>query len=79
MKQLWDRFLAKTPKLFKTIRNIGLSLVGLSGIILTSGLAIPESIIGIISQIGIIAGATAAGIAQLTTIWGVDEDGNVIK
>lgn len=79
MKQIIKRFLSKTPKLFRIIRNIGLSIAGISATIVGSGIVIPNSILAIISQVGIVAGITAAGIAQLTTIWDIDEDSDKIK
>jgi hypothetical protein len=77
--QIFQRFFSKTPKIFRIIRNIGLSVAGISATIIGAGLTIPDSILGVISQIGIVAGVVAAGISQLTTIWGVDENGKVIK
>ncbi len=79
MKQLWDRLLAKTPKIFRIIRNAGLTVAALSVTITTSGIALPGSFLEYISQIGLIAGAIAAGVSQLTTINGLDENGDVIK
>lgn len=79
MRHLWSRLLAKTPKIFRIIRNIGLTVAAFSVTITTSGIALPGSLLEYVSQIGLIAGAVAAGISQLTTTWGIDEDGNIIK
>lgn len=79
MSEIWNRLKAKTPKLFRNIRNIGLTVSAISVTILGAGIAIPDSLGALISLIGAVAGAVAAGIAQLTTIWGTDEDGEVIK
>lgn len=79
MSEIWNRLKAKTPKLFKNIRNIGLTISAISVTILGAGIAIPDSLGALISLIGAIAGAVAAGVAQLTVIWGVDEQGKVIE
>lgn len=78
MKIFWKRLKAKTPKFFKNIINFSLAISALSTLILTSGLVIPDSILGIITQVGIIAGITSSFIAKLTTLYGLDEEGEVI-
>lgn len=79
MKELYKRFFSKTPKFFKGVINISISISTLSTLILTSGLVIPDSTLGFITKAGIIAGVVSSFVAKLTTLYGLDEDGEVIK
>lgn len=74
LKEIIKRLKAKTPKFFKNLIKISLAVSAISGAILTSGLVIPDSVAGWISQIGIIAGLVSAGISKLTTIYGISEE-----
>lgn len=79
MKEFFKRWSAKTPKFFRNIINISIGISTLSTLILTSGLIIPDSVLGFITKTGIIAGIVSAFISKLTTLYGLDEQGEVIK
>lgn len=66
--------MSKTPKFFKNVIKISIAISTLSTIILTSGLVIPDSILGIITQIGIVSGVVSAFVSKLTTLYGIDEE-----
>jgi len=74
---LLQRLFSETPKFFKIIRNISLSLATLSGLIIAANLAIPESFVDILTKIIAVSGITAAFISQLPTIWVIEENGVV--
>lgn len=65
---LVDRFLSPTPKVFGTIRNIGIILAALAGAIMTIGkdMQLPTILTMIADKATVIAGLIAATIAQLT-------------
>jgi len=79
MKEIINRLLGRTPTFFKNIINIAISVSTLSTLILTSGLVIPDSTLGFITKSGIVAGIVAGFVAKLTTLYGVNKDGEVIK
>lgn len=74
MNEILQRLKAQTPKFFRNIINISLSISALSGLIIGSGLVIQDSIFGLVAQSGIIAGIVASFVAKLTTIYGVSEE-----
>lgn len=65
MSELMKRISAKTPKFFKKVRAIALAVGSLSTLIVTSGLAIPDTYLFIIGQAGMVAGIITAFIASL--------------
>jgi hypothetical protein len=61
------RVKAPTPKFFKMLRNIGLSLAAVGGTILATPIALPM----VISSIGgylAVAGGVLSAVSQITTI-----------
>ena len=74
MKEILQRLKAETPQFFKDIINISLSITALSGLLLTSGIVFPESVVGFIAKAGMIAGICSAFVAKLTTIYGLQEN-----
>jgi len=76
--EIYNRLKGKTPKFFKNIIKISIAVSTLSTLILTSGLVIPDSVLGLITKIGIVAGIVSAFISKLTTLYGTDEDGKVV-
>ncbi|MBI2271442.1 MAG: hypothetical protein HYU69_13950 [Bacteroidetes bacterium] len=62
---LFQRAKAPTPKLFKTLRNIGLALAAASAAIMTAPVAIPASIISIAGYVAV-AGAIMTALSQIT-------------
>lgn len=60
---IFDRIFSDTPKFFKRIRNIGLVLTAVSGVILTAPVSLPAIIITGAGYMAT-AGLAAAAISQ---------------
>lgn len=60
-----ERAKAPTPKLFKTIKTIGLTLVAISGALLAAPVALPAIIITIAGYLAV-AGTVATAVSQVT-------------
>lgn len=60
---LIERVSAPTPKWFKIIRNIGITLTAVSGAILTAPVAIPATIVTVAGYV-MLGGTIATAIAQ---------------
>lgn len=58
---------APTPKFFKTIRTIGLSLAAIGAAILTSPVTLPIGIASIAGYLTV-AGGILSAVSQITTI-----------
>lgn len=60
---LVERVKAPTPKWFKTIRNIGIALASVGGIILASPIALP---VGLVSAAGylVLGGSIISAVSQ---------------
>lgn len=65
MKTIKQRWNAKTPKFWKKVQTIGLSLAGISSVILTAPVSLP---VGIVTLAGYLAtaGGVVGVISQLT-------------
>ncbi|WP_121667556.1 hypothetical protein [Mesonia aquimarina] len=63
--KLAERTKKPTPKFFKTLRTIGLSLAGIGGTIVAAPVALP-SIITTIAGYFTVAGGVLSGVSQLT-------------
>jgi uncharacterized membrane protein HdeD (DUF308 family) len=66
---------APTPKFFKVLRNIGLTLAAVGGTILASPIALPI----VVSSIGgylAVAGGVLSAVSQITTL---NDDANAIR
>ena len=60
-----ERIKSPTPKFFKKLRNMGLGLIAVGGVLVSSTIALP--IIAItIGQYLIVAGSVASAVAQTT-------------
>ena len=57
---------APTPKFFKVLRNIGLSLAAIGGTILAAPVALPVVVVSIGGYIAI-AGGVISAVSQLTS------------
>jgi uncharacterized membrane protein HdeD (DUF308 family) len=65
MKKILKRVTAPTPKFFKTLRNFGLTLAGVGGVILTAPVSLPV----LVSTIGgyiAVAGGVLTAASQLS-------------
>ena len=60
------RIQAPTPKFFKVLRNIGLTLAAIGGTILAAPVALPVVIVSLGGYIAV-AGGVISAISQLTT------------
>ena len=60
---IFDRIFSDTPKFFKRIRNAGLVLTAVSGVILTAPVSLPAVIVTIAGYMAV-GGTVAATISQ---------------
>jgi|TARA_R110000868_G_scaffold116273_1_gene309767 ABC-type xylose transport system permease subunit len=65
MKNLKDRWNAKTPKFWKRVRNIAITLGAIAGVILTAPVSLPAVVITAAGYLAT-AGTVAATLSQLT-------------
>lgn len=63
MKKLIKRIKEPTPKFFKKIRNIGLVMTAISGVVVTSPIALPTVVVSIAGYLAV-AGGIASAISQ---------------
>lgn len=63
---LLKRAKAPTPKFFKMLRNIGLSLAGIGGTILAAPIALPVVLCSIGGYLAV-AGGVLSAVSQITT------------
>ncbi len=61
-----DRIQAPTPDFFKKLRNIGLGLAAISGVVLTAPIALPAAIVSIAGYVAV-AGGVIGALSQVTT------------
>ena len=60
------RLKAPTPPLFKKIRNVGLAIAAISGVMLSSPVPLPQQLIKAAGYMAL-AGGVASAISQVTT------------
>lgn len=65
MHKIVERASAPTPKFFKVLRNIGLTLAAIGGVILTSPVSLP-AIVGTVGGYLAVAGGVLSAVSQLT-------------
>lgn len=63
MKKVIERIKEPTPKFFKTIRNIGLMLTAVSGVIATAPISLPAIVVSVAGYLAV-AGGIASAISQ---------------
>ena len=73
MKELKNRWNAKTPKFWKRVRNIAITLGAVAGVILTAPVSLPAAVITAAGYLAT-AGTVAATLSQLTV-----EDSNQLE
>lgn len=66
MQTIINRLNAPTPSFFKVLRNIGLVVVAVSGVVLTAPLALPAAVVTIAGYVAV-GGSIVAAVSQLTT------------
>lgn len=64
--EIVERLIAPTPKFFRKVRNIGLGLIAVSTVIITSPLSLPYYIVSL-ANLSNLAGGIMAAVSQLTT------------
>ena len=67
MKKILYRASAPTPKFFKVLRNIGLVLASVGGVILTAPITLPSIIVSVGGYIAV-AGGVLSAVSQLTVV-----------
>ena len=67
MKTLMQRWVAPTPKFFKTLRNIGLVIGAVGTAVLTSPITLPATLITISGYL-VTAGGVVTAVSQLTML-----------
>lgn len=70
---LIDRVSAPTPKWFKIIRNIGITLTAVGGAILAAPIALPATIVTVAGYV-VLGGTIASAIAQTAMQTGNTEE-----
>ena len=63
MKKIVERIQEPTPKFFKKIRNIGLVLTAISGVIATAPVSLPAVLVTVAGYLAV-AGGIASAISQ---------------
>ena len=63
MKKIVERIQEPTPKFFKKIRNIGLVLTAISGVIATAPVSLPTIVVSVAGYLAV-AGGIASAISQ---------------
>ena len=63
MKKIVERIQEPTPKYFKKIRNIGLVLTAISGVIATAPISLPAVLVTVAGYLAV-AGGIASAISQ---------------
>ncbi len=61
-----ERLKAKTPKFYRTLRNVGLGMAAAGGILVASPIAIPAVLVTIGGYL-IVAGSVATAVSQTVT------------
>lgn len=69
MNKIVKRVKAPTPKFFKTIRTIGITLAAVGGAVIAAPVALPTAIISVAGYL-IVAGGVLSAVSQVT----VEED-----
>jgi len=62
---LLERAKAPTPKFFRVLRNIGLTLVTVSGAVLAAPVALPVALVTAATYVGV-AGGVLSAVSQVT-------------
>ena len=65
MKELKKRWKGKTPKFWKKVRNIAITLGAVAGVILTAPVSLPAAVITAVGYLAT-AGTVAATLSQFT-------------
>lgn len=61
--KLTERYTKKTPKFFRTLRNIGIALAAAGGIIITAPISLPTIVVTVATYMTV-AGTIATAVSQ---------------
>ena len=67
MSQIINRAKAPTPKFFRVLRNIGLTMAGVGTVLLTAPVALPAAVVTVGGYL-VTAGGVATAVSQFTNI-----------
>lgn len=73
MKEILERWKAKTPIFFKRLQKIGLVIGSVAGVIATAPISLPASVVTLAGYLTVASG-TIAAISQLTVDNTVNEE-----
>lgn len=65
MNEIIKRAKASTPKFFKVLRTLGITLAAVGGVIVASPVALPAAIVSVAGYLAV-AGSVAAAVSQTT-------------
>ena len=65
MKEIVHRVQAPTPKFFKTIRTIGLTLAAVGGAVIAAPIALPVAVVSVAGYL-VVAGGVLSAVSQVT-------------
>jgi len=65
MNKIVERASAPTPKFFKALRNVGLTIAAVGGAILTAPIALPAAVVTVAGYL-VVGGSVATAVSQLT-------------
>ncbi len=65
MNEIIKRAKAPTPKFFKVLRTLGITLAAVGGVIVASPVALPAAIVSVAGYLAV-AGSVAAAVSQTT-------------
>ena len=65
MKEIVHRVQAPTPKFFKTIRTIGLTLAAVGGAVIATPIVLPVAVVSIAGYL-VVAGGVLSAVSQVT-------------
>ncbi len=74
---LIERLQAPTPKWFRTLRNIGLTLAAVGGVIIASPIALPTGLVSVAAYL-VLGGSVISAVSQ-TAVQQQPEEANVDK
>ena len=69
-----DRAKAPTPKFFRILRTVGLTMLAISGSVLAAPIALPTALVSIAGYLAV-AGGVISAVSQVTTTLEKDDDG----
>ncbi|MDR0228937.1 MAG: hypothetical protein LBI72_07725 [Flavobacteriaceae bacterium] len=67
MNQLIERAKAPTPKIFRVLRTVGLTLTAVGAAIVTAPIALPAAVVTAAGYLAL-AGAVASAVSQITVV-----------